>query len=309
MTLHARCPITGITINLRGPDSNIAVTCRHPITSANLPTLNSMAINGKPFNESQNDYLLFCGFLCHAPVEFSRALLPSLLSPRFLVQQIPNIARLTNWLALNPQHSLRDRIPHMRVTNQTGEDSIVGWLTSALEIVEDIGISWTCNRAKNTSAGFGMDWREPANDNLPRVGDAIFLQGIEAYLHRSFVDTAIVSPQIYQQIIAAVRKPKETPYSILAFVRGQVMDNGKERTTVEYTDKQMVLEKLDKAMLAKDGMIGILARADKQLNTDGFTTLPDSAPGIDTPTSEPKREDYPNMAAFIVAKNKWNSRK
>lgn len=307
MTLHSRCPVTGISIHLQGISGSMAVSHKHPITSAPLAALNGLEITGKPFAESANDYLLFCGFLCHAPVEFARALQPAMLSPRFLVQQIPQLAKLTNWLALNPRHNLRNRIPHYRITAETGEDSLAGWIAASLEITEEIGIAWTCNR--QASAGFGMDWREPAGETLPRVGDSVFLEGAEKYLHRSFVDTAIVTAQVYQQIIGTVRKPKETPYSTLAMVRGLIMDYGKERSVVDYTDKQLILAKIDKAMLAKDGMMGVLARADKAAASDNFTFVEPAKPGIETPTSEPKKEDYPNIAAYIVALNKWKTRK
>jgi hypothetical protein len=303
----SQCPISGIALAIEAFNGKLISRAVHPICAVPLAQLNAQEVTDK----AGDNYLLFCGYMATLAMDeiviFRRHLVPSLFTPRWLEQNTRAVARLANWLALNKGSKIVNKIPRFAVTGEVTATDLTNWLRDCNETIENLSIAWTGSAAavNALAANFGHDWRDVPEDSLPKVGEAITLRGYSKYIHRSFAERALVEPQQYQSILRTVLAPRDANYNTLTYVRAMVMDYGLEASAADATDKELIVAALDKALIAKAGNVSaIMSRVESEGTEDKFRILPDS-PGIDTPAEQPKAEDYPNSAAYIVALAKW----
>lgn len=140
MALLVTCPLTGYQYRLPafyGKEKLFRISAPHPLLEASLQELNSI-----PFSTDEKEKaFLFVAYLWQANsytnlVEWQAGLNPELFNTIWLLQQLPRIKSLINWLAINKDSTAAIRMPGLRITKATTRDNISGWLDACFTVKE-----------------------------------------------------------------------------------------------------------------------------------------------------------------------------
>lgn len=336
--LYITCPITGISNKLQWPvgvpSGSLETQHPHPILSLSITELNTLPLSG---TKLQRGAILaaYCYQLGQnfGLVKFRAPFPVEALSERWITQAIPKAAKLATWLALNGGQTHKSNFPRLVVDSDAASDSLQFWLDTCLEVIEglrEVSAIQYYSRQSAKRAGQSLDSAAEAKeaaeyDKAAQSGTAYHqiakLRSVHSFVKsklQQLEQLGIINIGIAKHIGEVLARPKDFPLSRVRQVRQFAFEYLPDEKLEDYNDKQVILEQLDKIILAGSSAADMLAgtaKVETLLGAAPFTVLVDGTKPaqvtqpqqLPAPETEPQRQDYANDLAFMVAVRKFRS--
>lgn len=337
MALICTCPITGFSFKLTdygsGHSQVYKLTTKHPLLHCTLGELNKLPVST---SIEENSYL-FTAYLWHANdhtladiLDFRSPLTPERFTKLWLLQQLPRIRQLVNWLALNSGSQAVAKLPGLRITSNTAQDSLQSWLDSCFEVkAEYVRVTPKGDTATKLLQANLNRWSDPEiSDGHDKV---IYHRNRtrKEYIARSLQGH---TPQRIDLITKVIFRAQEFEVSTIKQVKLFCLDFLLESSLDEFNEKQEIIRKLDSTLSGKVSILEALehsssAELRKEL-TEQYTIIHDgkeypnnvldlpqrpeftsklitAKPKHTVPETEPKRADYTSELRWQVAYRVW----